>query len=184
MDTQIEELTRKYQFFDVDGKLGVRSLSGMNITREDVPDQDDELIRANKPALLQWVRDKAAREAEELQRRLAARDAWMEQNGVHAIEDAICRREQWEEALLAAHEREDGLLPARYDGPDPAEVMRAHPVGAAYVRMSAWAASSHYRKMEIGMRACDRLLAGEDHAVVLAEAEAEWKNVVQDHMWD
>ncbi len=49
-----------------------------------------------------------------------------------------------------------------------------HPVAAAYLLARAWTQSSNYLKRAAGRRAAQRILAGEDHAVVMREMEAEW----------
>jgi len=57
------------------------------------------------------------------------------------------------------------------------EAQRLYPRAAAYYRMAAWRDYGDWRlpqKSAIGKRACSRILAWDDYAIVLADAEADW----------
>lgn len=49
-----------------------------------------------------------------------------------------------------------------------------YPMAAAYRKAQSWERASNYAKSAAGRRACQRILAGEDYAVVISEMEAEW----------
>lgn len=175
--SQIEALAENFEFIeDGEGRLRVRAYSVCS----KLTDADRTFIAANKPAIFDWLRQKTAHEAAER----ARKNAWKEENGVAAIEEAVRAQSAWEDSVKAAMDRGDGKLPAPFTGPAPEDLMRQYPAGAAYVRMDLWAASAQYRKAAIGRAACERLLAGEDYAAVLAAAENEWKEAAMEHLWD
>lgn len=49
-----------------------------------------------------------------------------------------------------------------------------YPRAAAYNYAEGWANDASFAKARFGQKACDRILAGEDHAKVLDDMKAEW----------
>lgn len=57
---------------------------------------------------------------------------------------------------------------------DVSALRNKYPRAAAYMKASKWMESPNYNKSEIGMRAMERILAGEDHMDVIQSMMNEW----------
>jgi uncharacterized protein YecT (DUF1311 family) len=60
------------------------------------------------------------------------------------------------------------------------EMAGQYPSAAAYLRAEAWTESSNVDKYSAGKRAMERIVAGEDCEIVMAEMEAEWSSAAAD----
>ncbi len=105
--------------------------------------------------------------------------------GLNELENAINawsnyyreRERRWEDEALSS------FLPAEPEA-DIEELKAKYPRAAAYIRAENYRYASHYAKAAAGKRAMERITAGEDHDMVIAEMEAEWTAHCEEHVWD
>lgn len=81
-------------------------------------------------------------------------------------------------------ESNDGANPPRAIKGDIDALRIQYPVAAAYLTAESWSYASHYAKSGAGERAMKRIIAGENHTVVLADMEKEWSDHCNKHIWD
>ena len=58
-------------------------------------------------------------------------------------------------------------------------LLALYPASAAYRKAASWERASNYAKSAAGRKACGRILAGEEYAMVLTEMESEWSGAAQ-----
>lgn len=96
--------------------------------------------------------------------------------GLEIIRTARAEHADYHEALerMMEDEGNDGARPPRKPTADLAALATEYPVAAAYLKAEGYSLASHYAKASAGRRAMERIEAGEDAAVVIAEMEREW----------
>jgi hypothetical protein len=93
-----------------------------------------------------------------------------------ALDDADRYAEEFERMM--EDEGNDGARPPRPRRGDPTALAAEYPRAAAFLRMESWSYSCNMSgKSGVGKRAMARLLAGEDHVAVLADADREWGEI-------
>lgn len=81
-------------------------------------------------------------------------------------------------------ESNDGARPPKPIKGDVDALRVQYPAAAAYLRAESWSCASHDVKSTAGIRAMERIVAGEDHAQVMADMEREWTDHCNAHIWD
>lgn len=61
----------------------------------------------------------------------------------------------------------------------PEEIEAKYPRAAAYAKARAYSSARNYAKSAAGEKAMEKIIAGEDYAVVIAEMDAEWHAAAQ-----
>ena len=104
--------------------------------------------------------------------------------GVAALSKAREAEDAAYEAMRRAIERGDGRMPAPYTGPKSADLAAQYPRAAAYLNAEGYESASHFAKSAAGKKAKTRLLAGEDHQIVVSEMDAEWLAAAEQSVWN
>lgn len=107
--------------------------------------------------------------------RAAAKEAAIETAcpGIGALRAAHDATAQYHDDFEAAMEIGDGILPRR-PNVNSDELTKRYVAAATYLRLEGWSQSSHYIQASIGRKAMQRILAGEDHQIVMTDSDAEW----------
>lgn len=120
--------------------------------------------------------------------RFAAKQAKIEANvpGLAGLTAAINEEYRYDEAFerMMADENNDGARPPRKPAISSDDLKNQYPVAAAYIKAEDWKHAAHYAKSAAGQKAMDRIAAGEDYTLALADMEAEWSAHCDAHIWD
>ena len=134
-----------------------------------------------KEEVLEFLKTQKARKEEERK----AKDPENVIAGLRVLKEAIAKLENYYYLREKRFEDERlSSLPIAKPNVDLDALKARYPRAAAYLKANAWSCASHYAKAAAGRRACERILAGEDYEVVLAEMEEEWSDYVNEHMWE
>lgn len=99
-----------------------------------------------------------------------------------AIDDQARYHRQFAEMM--EDENNDGANPPKRATADLASLRKQYPRAAAYLQAEAWQDASHYVKSGAGRRAKERIVAGEDCHIALADMAAEWTSYCEAHAFD
>lgn len=147
-------------------------------------------MRANKPAILQYL---LAQEAEQARAEQEAAKARAEQEakiqaipGLAEIERARADLTAWHEEWEASFDGEGGGgIGVR---PKPKYDLRSmydqYPKAVAYLNAREYSRSENIAKASFGEVAVRKILNGEDYNAAITEMEAAWAKYCMDHAWD
>ncbi len=154
----------------------------------------DEILaymRANKPAILQYLMEQ---EAERARAEQAAAKARAEREakiqaipGLAEIEHARADLDAWHDEWNASFEGPNacgGLGVRRRPEYDFAALNQQYPRAAAYIKAQAYSYAAHPAKSSAGKIALEKIINGEDYNAAIAEMEAAWTKYCDDHIWD
>lgn len=153
----------------------------------------DEIVaymRANKPAILQYLEEQEAAQAraeQEAAKARAERDAKIQAiPGLAEIEraraDLAAWREEWEASFDGLGGGGIGVRPKpKYD---LKAMYDQYPKAVAYINAREYSRSENIAKASAGEVAMKKILDGEDYNVAVTEMEAAWAKYCMDHVWD
>ena len=153
----------------------------------------DEIVaymRANKPAILQYLLAQEAAQAraeQESAKARAERDAKIQAiPGLAEIEHARADLAAWHEEWEASFDGEGGGgIGVR---PKPKYDLKAmyaqYPKAVAYLKAREYSRSENIAKASAGEVAVRKILDGEDYNAAIAEMDAAWSKYCMDHAWD
>ena len=153
----------------------------------------DEIVaymRANKPAILQYLMDQEAEQAraeQEAAKARADRDAKIQAiPGLAKIEHARADLAAWHEEWEASFEGEGGGGIGVRPKPkyDLKSMYDQYPNAVAYIKAREYSRSENIAKASAGEAAVRKILDGEDYNAAIAEMEAAWSKYCMDHAWD
>lgn len=114
----------------------------------------------------------------------AARNKWLDDNGVEEIESCLRAWSEYHRAFNEAFEDEGGFIAPKKPDCAIEDLKAKYPAGYAYIQADNNSFSANYAKAGIYKRAKAAILNGEDYKIVMENAEKEWDKHVEDHMWD
>ena len=153
----------------------------------------DEIVaymRANKPAILQYLLEQEAAQAraeQEAAKARAERDAKIQEiPGLAEIEHARADLAAWHEEWEASFEGEGGGgVGVR---PQPKYDLKAmydqYPRAFSYIKAREYSRSENIAKASAGEAAVRKIIDGGDYNAAIAEMEAAWAKYCMDHAWD
>lgn len=136
-------------------------------------------MRANKPAIMQYLLEQEEAERQYLDKVHAI-------PGLDEIEaakaDLAAWRDEWEASFDGESGGGTGVRPRpQYD----LEAMYAqYPRAAAYLKAREYAQSGNYIKSGAGAAAAERIVNGEDYDVAISEMEQQWSAYCEGRAWD
>lgn len=140
-----------------------------------------KIMKEHKPQIIDYLKSLEA----EKEKAKAARDKWLDDNGVYDIESCLRAWSDYRRAFNAEFENEDGFIkPPKKPDCNIDELKARYPAGYAYIQADNNSFSANYAKAGIYKRAKAAILSGEDYKSVMEKAEKEWDKHVEDHMWD
>lgn len=153
----------------------------------------DEIVaymRANKPAILQYLLEQEAAQAraeQEAAKARAEREAKIQAiPGLSEIEHARADLAAWHEEWDASFDGEGGGGIGVRPKPkyDLKSMYAQYPKAVAYIKAREYSRSENIAKASAGETAVRKILAGEDYNTTIAEMEAAWTKYCMDHAWD
>lgn len=153
----------------------------------------DEIVaymRANKPAILQYLLEQEAAQAraeQEAAKARAEREAKIHAiPGLSEIEHARADLAAWHDEWEASFEGEGGGGIGVRPKPkyDLAAMYAQYPKAVAYLNAREYSRSENIAKSRAGEIAVKKILDGEDYNAAIAEMEAAWTKYCMDHAWD
>lgn len=153
----------------------------------------DEIVaymRANKPAILQYLEEQEAAQAraeQEAAKARAERDAKIQAiPGLAEIEHARADLAAWHEEWEASFDGEGGGGIGVRPKPkyDLKSMYDQYPKAVAYINAREYSRSGNIAKARAGEVAVQKILAGEDYNAAITEMEAAWTKYCMDHAWD
>lgn len=153
----------------------------------------DEIVaymRANKPAILQYLEEQEAAQAraeQEAAKARAERDAKIQAiPGLAEIEHARADLAAWHEEWEASFDGEGGGGIGVRPKPkyDLKSMYAKYPKAVAYINARTYSRSENIAKANAGEVAVRKILGGEDYNAAIAEMEAAWAKYCMDHAWD
>lgn len=181
MTEQIKQIVKKYKLYEPNTNKGKIAVGNTPLIKKN-PD-DMEFIKANKPAILDYLRAEREAEIKRIEESAAKQKAWESSIGLDKLKAAIKEQIAYKEAFDKAWERGDGKYPAKPED-RTAEMAAMYPIAAAYHKAENWSLAANYAKANAGHKAMHRIEAGEDHKKVIADMENEWSAHCEKHIWD
>ena len=161
-------------------KIGTRSVS-----KEDVPAYS-AYAKAHKPEIMEYLLKKE-KQAEEDAQKARERQAKIEAiEGLKELEAANEALLNYREAFNRAIENDDAIFPSKPSiTPEGIEALRKkYPRAAAYRKAEAGSLAANYAQASAYKKALERIINGDDYEKALADADAEWKAYLDEHIWD
>lgn len=153
----------------------------------------DEIVaymRANKPAILQYLLDQEADQARAEQEAAKARAEQEEKiqaiPGLAEIELARADLTAWHEEWEASFDGEGGGGIGVRPKPkyDLKSMYAQYPKAVAYIKAREYSQSENIAKASAGEAAVRKILDGEDYNAAISEMETAWTKYCMDHAWD
>lgn len=155
----------------------------------------DEIVaymRANKPAILQYLLEQEAAQAraeQEAAKARAERDAKIQAiPGLaeidHARADLAAWHEEWEASFEGEGEGGGGIGVRPKPKYDLKSMYDQYPKAVAYIKAREYSRSENIAKASAGEAAARKIIDGEDYNAAIAEMEAAWAKYCMDHAWD
>ena len=147
-------------------------------------------MRANKPAILQYLLDQEAAQAraeQEAAKARAEREAKIQAiPGLaeieHARADLAAWREEWDASFDGEGGGGIGVRPKpKYD---LKSMYDQYPKAVAYIKAREYSRSENIAKASAGEAAVRKIIDGEDYNAAVTEMEAAWAKYCMDHAWD
>ena len=136
-------------------------------------------VKAHKPEIMAYLmgREKAAAD------RQAKIDAIEGLKELEAANEALLN---YREAFNRAIENDDAIFPSKPSvTPEGIEALRKkYPRAAAYRKAEADSFAANYVQASAYKKALERIINGDDYEKALADADAEWKAYLDEHIWD
>lgn len=160
----VEEAVKALRIERRGDKIGCYGVTGSKAMDEAVA-----YMRANKPAIMQYLLEQEETERQRLDKVRAI-------PGLDEIEaaeaDLSAWRDEWEASFDGESGGGTGVRPRpQYD----LEAMYAqYPRAAAYIKARKYARSANHVKSAAGAAATERIVNGEDYDVVISEMEQQW----------
>ena len=132
---------------------------------------DLEFVREHKPDIMKYLRDledEKKRAKEEYERKIAAIE------GLQELTDITSAWARYNAAMTKFIEEDAVGVPPVAPSVKIEDVAAKYPRAVAFRKACAYAEAAHFKKSEIGKRAKDRILNGEDVDTVIADMEKEW----------
>lgn len=139
------------------------------------------IIKENKEeiiALIKQEKEDAKKAYEERKAKIAAIE------GLDIILNAMEDLESWREEFQKSFENVGGLGVRNKPEYNLDELKKSYPRAAAYLKAESYEYSSNYTKSSIGSRAKERIINGEDHEAVITQMDQEWKEHLNNHLFD
>ena len=172
----MEELIKKYRISICGDKLRVDNVDRLK------RDKAEETVRRKKPEIMAFLKEKEAEEKRRYEERQAKIKAI---EGLEEIREAISEQIKWHEDFNRAMESESGCMCMRAKPEDNIEELKQkYPRAAAYLSAEHESLKSNLELAEIGQKALESIINGEDHEKVMEEMEADRKAFVDRHFWD
>lgn len=173
----IRELVKKYGI-TIYGEDKIR-VSNVSLMRKD---KAEETIKSQKAEIMSYLKEKKEEErraAEERQAKINSIE------GLAEIKSAIQEQIKWKERFNRSWERGDGFVGLGQKPEDKiAELKQKYPRAAAYLVAESESYKSNYELAEIGRKALESIINGDDYEKVLKEMNDAKKAFVEKHMWD
>lgn len=147
-------------------------------------------MRANKPAILQYLLEQEteqARAEQDAAKARAEREAKIQAiPGLAEIEHARADLAAWHEEWEASFDGEGGGGIGVRPKPkyDLKSMYAKYPKAVAYINARTYSRSENIAKANAGEVAVRKILGGEDYNAAIAEMEAAWAKYCTDHAWD
>lgn len=173
----IEEFVQATHTFRLGDKVGTTS-----VRKSDAPAYA-AYVNAHKPEILSFLIEK-----EEAEKKAAA--DWQAKidaiEGLKELEAANEALLNYREAFNRAIENDDAIFPSKPSvTPEGIEALRKkYPRAAAYRKAEACSLAANYVQASAYKKALERIINGDDYEKALADADAEWKAYLDEHIWD
>lgn len=138
-----------------------------------------EYIKANKPAIMDYLRDEAAA------KKAALDDYTANLNGIDGLKDLQNSIISWSDynRAFSRYIANDCIGTAPVKPNVTVEELEAqYPRAAAYVMADKWHSSDNDVKSTLGGKAKDQILNGADHTAVIADMQRAWSDYCNDHI--
>lgn len=186
MNKEIEEIIKRYEISaekDYSQSMLGEFTGRIRILNVDLlrKDEKEECVKAKKQEILDYLRGKE----EEKNRKWIERRKKIEAiPGLKELQLAMDDLEEWKTEFDASFSDVGGLGVRKKPEYNFKEMYEKYPVAHAYLKAEELAYKSNDELSEIGFRALERIIEGENYKMVLADMEREEKEFVQKHVWD
>lgn len=167
------------QFVEATNTVRVGDKVGCSSVRKSDAPAYSAYVKAHKPEIMAYLmgREKAAAD------RQAKIDAIEGLKELEAANEALLN---YREAFNRAIENDDAIFPSKPSvTPEGIEALRKkYPRAAAYRKAEAGSLAANYVQASAYKKALERIINGDDYEKALADADAEWKAYLDEHIWD
>ena len=173
----IEEFVQATHTFRLGDKVGTTS-----VRKSDAPAYAT-YVKAHKPEILSFLIEKEEAEKKAAADRQAKIDAIEGLKELEAANEALLN---YREAFNRAIENDDAIFPSKPSvTPEGIEALRKkYPRAAAYRKAEAGSLAANYVQASAYKKALEHIINGDDYEKALADADAEWKAYLDEHIWD
>lgn len=184
-NASIAALIKRYDIgLKTESKNGKEVLTGAIYalaTRKLKSDNAMEIIRARKPEIYNYLVDRRNAEIKAAEERQAKIDAI---EGLKELKAARADLASWHKEFEKSFDDVGGLGVRSKPNYDLKAMSEKYPRAAAYIKADAWAYAANFEKASAGRKAKERIINGEEPALVLREMEEEWDEACRSHIWD
>lgn len=175
---KIEEMVKKYRLKIAEDGVRLLVYGAEEAKRDGVIEE----IKTRKPEIMSYLKEK--KESEER----AEREREEKVNGIEGlkeIEDAIEEQNKWTRDFERMMDSEDGFTGMRVRPKNHVnELLEKYPRAAAYIKAYNLSFNENYELQEIGSRALEKIINGEDYNEVMNKMKSEKEEFVNRHIWD
>ena len=173
----IEEFVQATRTFRLGDKVGTTS-----VRKSDAPAYA-AYVKARKPEIMAFLLNREEMEKKAVEERQAKIDAI---DGLKELEAANEALLNYREAFNRAIENDDAIFPSKPSvTPEGIEAMRKkYPRAAAYRKAETGSLAANYVQASAYKKALERIINGEDYEKAIADADTEWKEYLDEHIWD
>ena len=173
-----EEMVKKYDIVDYgDGRIMMRNHYAVK--------KDNAMgeIKAMKSEIMAYLRAKAAETAAKKEMREAKIAAI---DGLDEIKNAIYDMQAYHKAFnrMMDDEYNDGVNPPQKPQADIKFLEARYPRAAAYIQAENMSYAANDVKASAGKRAMECIINGGDYTAALADANKEWSDYCDKHLFD
>ena len=176
---KIQEMIKRYRLevVVIDGVEYIQCNDTERLKR----DNAEAEIKASKEEIKVYIKEKkeqSKREYEERKRKIS------EIEGLDEIKKLITEWDRYNAAFRRMIERGTGYVEVSAPTTTVQEMREKYKRADAYLRAEAEAFKDNFELAEIGRKALERIMDGEDYEKVMADMEKDKKLFVEKHIWD
>ena len=181
----VEELIERYNIsLQTEFQNGKLVLTGKIYTpcgQKVEADNATGVLKERKAAIYAYLldlHDAKIKAAEERQAKIDAIE------GLKELRAARADIASWNEEFEKSFDNVGGLGVRPRPVYDMKALEEKYPRASAYLKADSWSDASNFEKASAGKKALERIINGEDHALVLLDMQEEWSKACESHLWD
>lgn len=177
MEMKLEEIIKKYDIRYMNGNVCMEERCMKRAEKDGMLDTIKEL----KGETIAYFKNKEEREAQEAKEREEKIRAI---EGLAEIESCRMAWSEWRAEFNDMMETGSSFMNTPRPSMEVKELRKKYPRADAYLTALAEANKTNYEMSDIGSKAVERIINGEDYTQVLSDMKKDMKEFLDRHIWD